>query len=302
MTRTVTTVDRAGAEPDHPIGAAVLVRRLLDLLGTKSLDRLPEILAEQFTIDEPAALPWGGRHRGPDGYARLLARMNGAADIDLTVRDLRAVPDSPDADRSARLAVLQMDVTYRGRTTGRAVTVPVVEVFTSTTDRLISSTVHIGDLPALLSVLAPAPAPKLDERVLGWLSRRHQAVLATTRADGTPQTSNVVYAVRNGQVLISVTADRAKTRNLRRHPAAVLHVPGDTFGQYAAVTCSASLGEASLRPGDATGQQLLAVYEAIRGRPHPDPDEFHRAMVDERRLLITLTPLTATSWGIPNAA
>ena len=49
-------------------------------------------------------------------------------------------------------------------------------------------------------------------------------VLVTLRRDGRPQTSNVVYAVRGSQVLVSVTEDRAKTRNLRRAPRADLHV------------------------------------------------------------------------------
>ncbi len=35
--------------------------------------------------------------------------------------------------------------------------------------------------------------------------------------------------------------------------------------------------------------ELLAVYEAIAG-PHDDPDEFRRDMVEQQRLVCTLTP------------
>ncbi len=45
-------------------------------------------------------------------------------------------------------------------------------------------------------------------------------VLITTRRDGAPQSSNVVYAVSGRQLRISATEDPAKTCNLRGHPQA----------------------------------------------------------------------------------
>lgn len=40
----------------------------------------------------------------------------------------------------------------------------------------------------------------------------------------------------------------------------------------------------------------MVYYEGARGEPHPDPREFYAAMVAERRLLLTLHPLSATGW------
>lgn len=69
-----------------------------------------------------------------------------------------------------------------------------------------------------------AQAP--DPRMLGVLAEHRWGVLATVKRDGRPQLSNVGYAfdAAEGLVRVSVTADRAKTRNLERDPRVTLHV------------------------------------------------------------------------------
>lgn len=62
------------------------------------------------------------------------------------------------------------------------------------------------------------------EEALALVAGQRLGVLVTLRRDGRPQTSNVVYAVADRQVRVSVTQDRAKTRNLRRDPRVTLHV------------------------------------------------------------------------------
>jgi PPOX class probable F420-dependent enzyme len=122
-----------------------------------------------------------------------------------------------------------------------------------------------------------------------WLATRHHAVLITLRADGSPQSSNVSFAMLDGVAKVSVTDDRAKTHNLRRDPRAVLHVLGDNFWQYASVRATAELGPVSVVPGDEAGEELLEQYEAAAGKPHPNPEEFFAAMVNDHRLLVRLT-------------
>lgn len=132
-----------------------------------------------------------------------------------------------------------------------------------------------------------------------WIASRHQAVLITLRADGSPQSSNVGYDLQDGRARVSVTADRAKTANLRRDPRGVLHVLGDSFWQYASVRVSASLSAVTEVPGDAVGRELLEVYERISGSKHPDEQEFFEAMVAERRLVLSLTPESVVGAGLP---
>ena len=133
---------------------------------------------------------------------------------------------------------------------------------------------------------------------LSWLAARHQGVLVTIRADGRPQSSNIGYALLDGAFAVSVTDDRAKTRNLRRDPRGLLHVTGDTHWQYASVSVEAELSPVTTEPGDAVGQELLRLYDEIAPTLHPDPREFLEAMVSERRLLLRLRPVSWAGFNI----
>ena len=128
----------------------------------------------------------------------------------------------------------------------------------------------------------------LDE-ALELVARHRLGVLVTLRRDGRPQTSNVVYALDGRQVRVSLTEGRAKTRNLRRDPRGALHVSTPDGSAWAAVEGDAHLSPVTTTPGDDTGRALADLYVAISGSEHPDWDEFHRAMVEERRLLLTLS-------------
>lgn len=138
----------------------------------------------------------------------------------------------------------------------------------------------------------------LPEPIRRWARSRHQAVLITVRADGSPQSSNVACTFDGDVFRVSVTDDRAKTRNLRRDPRGVLHILGSAFGSYASVSVTATVGPLSRTPGDQAGVELLEVYEQIAGA-HPDHREFYQAMVDERRLLLVLRPVAFSGWGLP---
>ncbi len=117
---------------------------------------------------------------------------------------------------------------------------------------------------------------------------KHQGVLVTLKRDGRPQLSNVAYVVGDDDVIrISVTDDRAKTANLRRDPRASLHVTRDDFWAYAVVEGTANLLPVAAAPDDATADALVAYYRAVAGE-HDDWDDYRRAMVDDRRLLVEL--------------
>lgn len=120
-----------------------------------------------------------------------------------------------------------------------------------------------------------------------FVAERHKGVLVTLKSDGRPQLSNIVYAVLDGRVRVSVTDSRAKTRNLRRDPRVSLHVTSDDFWRYVVVEGDAELSPVATEPGDDVCRRLLALHDAVAPEPHPDPDEFHEAMVAERRLEVS---------------
>lgn len=128
---------------------------------------------------------------------------------------------------------------------------------------------------------------------LAFMRERHHGVLATLKRDGRPQLSNITYVVGDdGVVRISVTDRRAKTRNLRREARASLHVAQSDFWAYAVVECDVELMPVTTDPHDATADALVEYYRSVMGE-HGDWDDYRRAMVDEGRLLLLLTPTHA---------
>ena len=125
---------------------------------------------------------------------------------------------------------------------------------------------------------------------LDWATHRRTAVLITIRSDGRPQSSDVAYVVDGGSVLISVTDDRAKTRNMRRDPRIVLHVTDPAHWSYAAFDGTVELSPVTEEPDDDTSDRLVAYYRAASGGEHPDWEEYRGAMIDEGRLIVRFTP------------
>ncbi len=131
----------------------------------------------------------------------------------------------------------------------------------------------------------------VDDRMLALVAGRRFGVLATVKRDGRPQLSNVGYAYDPGQRLfrVSVTADRAKTRNLQADPRVTLHVSSDDFWSWVAVEGTAELTPVAADPHDATVEELVTYYRGISGE-HEDWDDYRRAMVADRRLVVRFPP------------
>ncbi|MFJ4466208.1 PPOX class F420-dependent oxidoreductase [Streptomyces sp. NPDC089424] len=128
-----------------------------------------------------------------------------------------------------------------------------------------------------------------EDALLKLLTEGHGGVLVTLRRDGRPQLSNVVHAYDPDErvIRISVTDDRAKTRNLRRDPRASYHVTTDDHRAYTVADGTADLSPVAADPHDDTVEELVRLYRDIGGE-HPDWDDYRAAMVRDRRLVIRL--------------
>lgn len=132
----------------------------------------------------------------------------------------------------------------------------------------------------------------IDE-ALAWAAGRTPAVLITIKADGSPQSSDVAFAVIDGEIVISITDDRAKTTNIRRDPRVVVHITAPADWSYVAFSGEATLSPVTTDPGDATADLLVEYYEHVTGGQHPDWDEYRAAMIAEKRLIARLRPTRA---------
>src|SRR6201991_2201278 len=136
---------------------------------------------------------------------------------------------------------------------------------------------------------ATADAVSLPD-LLEFIRPRHRMVLTTFRSDGAPQSSPVSGGVDDaGRIVIASYPQRAKSANLRRTPRASVMVLSDEFnGAYVQVD-----GDAEVIELPEAVEPLVDYYRSIAGE-HPASDEYRRAMLDQRKCLIRVTP---HSWG-----
>lgn len=121
-----------------------------------------------------------------------------------------------------------------------------------------------------------------------FIRSNHHAVLVTRRTGDRLQSSPIVCGVDDGgDVIISVTEDRAKTRNLRRDPRATLLVLSDAFfGEWVQID-----GDATIIDLPEAMDLLVTLYRQVSGE-HPDWAEYRAAMERDRRCIIRI-PLVA---------
>ncbi|GLY00324.1 MULTISPECIES: PPOX class F420-dependent oxidoreductase [Actinoplanes] len=126
-----------------------------------------------------------------------------------------------------------------------------------------------------------------DPRTL--LAETRLGVLATIKADGRPQLSPVTqFYDRDAEViLISVTAGRAKTANLRRDPRATLEVTSPDGYAWATAEGVATLTGPGDDPQSPAVEALVDYYRRAAGE-HPDWDEYRSVMVADRRVLLSI--------------
>jgi PPOX class probable F420-dependent enzyme len=128
------------------------------------------------------------------------------------------------------------------------------------------------------------------EGLLEFARTRHHLVLMTTRSDGRPQASPVTGGVDlQGRFVISTYPERAKSANARREPRVSVLVLSDDFGgAWVQVD-----GECEVIDPPESVEPLVEYFRCISGE-HPDWDEYRRAMVEQGKSLLRITP---TRWG-----
>ncbi|MFC5672425.1 PPOX class F420-dependent oxidoreductase [Streptomyces incanus] len=134
--------------------------------------------------------------------------------------------------------------------------------------------------------------------LLELIGDENGGVLVTLKQDGRPQLSNVNHAYYPDERLIrvSITDDRAKTRNLRRDPRASYHVTTSDRWAYTVAEGTAELSPVAADPHDETVEELIRLYRDVNGE-HPDWDDYRAAMIRDGRLVLRLR--VERAYGIP---
>ena len=124
---------------------------------------------------------------------------------------------------------------------------------------------------------------QLDE-ARNFIRDHSHALLATLRADGTPQMSPVLIGLdTEGNAVVSSRETAIKVHNLRRNPRAWACVLSEGFyGPWIQVE-----GNAQILSLPEAMEPLVAYYRAVAGE-HPDWDDYRAAMRLDQRCLIRL--------------
>jgi PPOX class probable F420-dependent enzyme len=128
------------------------------------------------------------------------------------------------------------------------------------------------------------------EELLDFIRSRHHAIVITARADGRPQASPVTCGVdADGRIVIATYPERAKARNARRdRRVSVMFLSDDFGGPWVQVD-----GTAEVLDVPEAVEDFVDYYRSIAGE-HPDWAEYRRAMVDQGKSLLRVTP---DRWG-----
>ena len=135
--------EAAGSATD----AAALVVELGRRFRAGDRDGARALLHPDLRIEQPASLPHGGSHRGPDGMDAM-----GAAFAQHWERTIGEAEVAPCGGGDAALQITTQ--TWTAKATGRSATVDVVELFRCADGRIVEIRVFQQDTHALLATLS----------------------------------------------------------------------------------------------------------------------------------------------------
>lgn len=120
----------------------------------------------------------------------------------------------------------------------------------------------------------------MEQRVTDFLERYHSAVMTTIKKDGTPHVARIGVGLVDGELWSSGTADRVRTRHVRRDPRSTLFVWNPSHGQE----WMGLEARVDVLDGPDAPELNLALYRVLAGEPD-DMEEYLQAMVTEKRLI-----------------
>jgi PPOX class probable F420-dependent enzyme len=146
---------------------------------------------------------------------------------------------------------------------------------------------------------------QLSDQARAFLEAARSAAMITLRRDGSPHAVRVGVALVDGKIWSSGTADRVRTRHLRRDPRATLIV-FPSGREALSIDATVNILEGPDVPG--LSWKLFSVMQ--RGMTPPPPpgqlmwygkpktrEEFLQAMIDERRLIYEFD--VTREYGLP---
>jgi len=134
---------------------------------------------------------------------------------------------------------------------------------------------------------------KLSDSELAFLADHHSAAMVTVAPDGIAKVARVGVALVDGKLWSSGTADRIRTRRLRRDPRCTLYVHDQAFAFLALETT------VTILEGPDAPALNLALFRLMQGKPTGPlswfggelaEEDFVAQMAAEQRLIYEFEP------------
>src|SRR5918998_503096 len=128
----------------------------------------------------------------------------------------------------------------------------------------------------------------LSDRDRAFLEANRSAAMITVGRDSMAKAARVAVGLVDGRLWSSGTADRVRTRRLRRDPRCTLYVHDSRFAFMTLETV------VTILDGPEAPQQSVRLFRLLEDRPSGplswmtgelEEDSFVQAMVDEQRLI-----------------
>jgi len=118
---------------------------------------------------------------------------------------------------------------------------------------------------------------------LAFAGESKRGILGTINADGTPHLVPVFAAVKDNRLLVSTPSTTVKARNIARDPRVTM-----AFGIRPWIAIAGTARILTDAVGDLPAR--LREYYKLASGEHPDWDDYDRAMIREKRVLLEITP------------
>lgn len=122
-----------------------VVRRFYDLLAEGKVEDSLQLIADDVTIHESAALPYGGEYHGVSGMRELLSRMEGCAALS-NVGGIEYI------DTHGEQTIVRMGMRATNRTSGKAIDTQIAEIYTVRHGKVVDVDVYYRDPTAITEI------------------------------------------------------------------------------------------------------------------------------------------------------
>jgi PPOX class probable F420-dependent enzyme len=130
----------------------------------------------------------------------------------------------------------------------------------------------------------------INQQIRSFVAENRRGVLTTFRRSGAAQMSIVTCGPYRDGVAFTTTENRAKLRNLRRDPRCSLMVAQTDWRRYAVFQGRATILSGNNTEPAAFKQALREAYRTAAGQDHPNWEEYHQAMMEQRRSVVIVVP------------